>query len=338
MTPTQAVERLRPGMRVMMPPGCGEPRALVAEICRQSGRLPDLTLMGGIHLGDYPCARPEWPPSATSPGTCRPGWRTPAAGPRRVRAGALLRCGHRVRSRRPLATRLRAGAHRAARRARLPEPRRRRGVALPAARLAPSSSPRSTSNAADAGDSTILDRGRRVGRDRPAAGPVPPPAIGEVERRIAGHVRRRSYRTGPRSRWESARRPRRSWRDFTVTAISASTRAVRLDADPSSRAASSPERATVATPGAWTSARSWGPRRLFEWAPREPAGAHGGLDDDPRSEGGGGPRAVRLDQLRDRDRPDRAGQRGGLGGAPGGGNRGPVRLRGGRGARRAARR
>jgi len=59
MTPKQAVERLRPGMRVMMPPGCGEPRALVAEICRQSERLPDLTLMGGIHLGDYPWARPE---------------------------------------------------------------------------------------------------------------------------------------------------------------------------------------------------------------------------------------------------------------------------------------
>jgi 4-hydroxybutyrate CoA-transferase len=54
-----AVERLRPGMRVLLPPGCGEPCALVAEICRQSERLRDLTLMGGIHLGDYPWARPE---------------------------------------------------------------------------------------------------------------------------------------------------------------------------------------------------------------------------------------------------------------------------------------
>ena len=59
MTARDAVERLRPGMRVMLPPGCGEPRALVAEICRQSERLRDLTLMGGIHLGDYPWARPE---------------------------------------------------------------------------------------------------------------------------------------------------------------------------------------------------------------------------------------------------------------------------------------
>lgn len=54
-----AVGRLRPAMKVLLPPGCGEPAALVAEICRQSDRLPDLTLMGGIHLGDYPFARPE---------------------------------------------------------------------------------------------------------------------------------------------------------------------------------------------------------------------------------------------------------------------------------------
>src|SRR5437899_7341660 len=54
-----AVDRLKPGMKVLLPPGCGEPAALVAEICRQSERLPDLTLLGGIHLGDYPFARPE---------------------------------------------------------------------------------------------------------------------------------------------------------------------------------------------------------------------------------------------------------------------------------------
>lgn len=54
-----AVGRLRPGMRVLLPPACGEPVALVAEICRQADRLRDLVLMGGIHLGDYPWARPE---------------------------------------------------------------------------------------------------------------------------------------------------------------------------------------------------------------------------------------------------------------------------------------
>ena len=54
-----AVARLRPGMRVLLPPGCGEPPALVGEICRQSHRLAGLTLIHGIHLGDYPFARPE---------------------------------------------------------------------------------------------------------------------------------------------------------------------------------------------------------------------------------------------------------------------------------------
>src|SRR5215470_13686668 len=54
-----AVARLAPAMKVLLPPGCGEPRALVAEICRQSERLRDLTLLGGIHLGDYPFARSE---------------------------------------------------------------------------------------------------------------------------------------------------------------------------------------------------------------------------------------------------------------------------------------
>jgi acyl-CoA hydrolase len=57
-----AIERLAPGMKVLLPPGCGEPRALVAEVCRQAERLRDLTLMGGIHLGDYPWARPEHAP------------------------------------------------------------------------------------------------------------------------------------------------------------------------------------------------------------------------------------------------------------------------------------
>jgi acetyl-CoA hydrolase len=54
-----AVARLRPGMKVLVPPGCGEPLALVAEICRQASRLQDLTLMTGFHLGEFPFARPE---------------------------------------------------------------------------------------------------------------------------------------------------------------------------------------------------------------------------------------------------------------------------------------
>jgi len=57
-----AVERLRPGMKVLLPPGCGEPVALVGEICRQAERLAGLTLMGGLHLGDFPFARPDAAP------------------------------------------------------------------------------------------------------------------------------------------------------------------------------------------------------------------------------------------------------------------------------------
>jgi 4-hydroxybutyrate CoA-transferase len=53
------VARLRPGMKILIPPACGEPRSLVAEICAQADRLAPLTLMGGLHLGDYPFCRPE---------------------------------------------------------------------------------------------------------------------------------------------------------------------------------------------------------------------------------------------------------------------------------------
>jgi acyl-CoA hydrolase len=58
----EVIGRLAAGMRVLLPPGCGEPVALVGEICRQAARLPGLTLMGGIHLGDYPWTRPEASP------------------------------------------------------------------------------------------------------------------------------------------------------------------------------------------------------------------------------------------------------------------------------------
>jgi acyl-CoA hydrolase len=47
-------------MRVLLPPGCGEPLTLVEEIVRQARRLRPLTLMGGLLLGDYPFVRPEY--------------------------------------------------------------------------------------------------------------------------------------------------------------------------------------------------------------------------------------------------------------------------------------
>lgn len=46
-------------MRVLLPPGCGEPSPLIAEVLRQAERLRPLTLMGGLHLGGYPFAAPE---------------------------------------------------------------------------------------------------------------------------------------------------------------------------------------------------------------------------------------------------------------------------------------
>jgi len=58
VTLSDAVGRLRPGMRVLLQPGCGDPCALVDEICRQAERLAPLTLMGGLRLDDYPFAAP----------------------------------------------------------------------------------------------------------------------------------------------------------------------------------------------------------------------------------------------------------------------------------------
>src|SRR5262245_12201739 len=46
--------RLRRGMKVLLPAGCGDPTALVSEILRQADRLAPLTLMGGLRLDDYP--------------------------------------------------------------------------------------------------------------------------------------------------------------------------------------------------------------------------------------------------------------------------------------------
>jgi hypothetical protein len=52
-TLADAVGRLRPGMKVLLPPGCGDPSALLAEILRQADRLAPLTLMGGLRLDGY---------------------------------------------------------------------------------------------------------------------------------------------------------------------------------------------------------------------------------------------------------------------------------------------
>jgi len=55
----EAIGRLRPGMRILLPPGCGEPTTLIDEIVRQAKRLQPLTLMGGLHLSGHPFCAPE---------------------------------------------------------------------------------------------------------------------------------------------------------------------------------------------------------------------------------------------------------------------------------------
>ncbi len=60
VTLADAVGRLRPGMKVLLAPGCGDPTALVAEILRQADRLAPLTLMGGLRLDDYPFGAPAY--------------------------------------------------------------------------------------------------------------------------------------------------------------------------------------------------------------------------------------------------------------------------------------
>jgi 4-hydroxybutyrate CoA-transferase len=55
-----AVGRLRAGMKVLVAPGSGDPAALVAEILRQADRLAPLTLMGGLRLDDFAFAAPAF--------------------------------------------------------------------------------------------------------------------------------------------------------------------------------------------------------------------------------------------------------------------------------------
>ena len=59
-TPADAVGRLRAGMKVLLPCGSGDPSALLAEILRQADRLAPLTLMGGLRLDDHPFAAPAY--------------------------------------------------------------------------------------------------------------------------------------------------------------------------------------------------------------------------------------------------------------------------------------
>ena len=188
----EAIGRLQPGMRVLVPPGCGEPTPLIDEVVRQAERLRPLTLMGGLHLGGHPFCAPEhhgrlrWvtfhampalrdalardqaefvplryfdAPWAFGPDGALGGRRGPRAdGAARRRRPALPRRVDELPSA--------GGPHGA--------PRHRRGQ---------------PADAADPGRQHDPSRPGRawVETDRPLV-PYASPAIGEVERRIAAHV------------------------------------------------------------------------------------------------------------------------------------------------------
>src|SRR5438094_1027579 len=53
VTVADAAGRLAPGMKVLLPPGCADPTALLVEIMAQAARLAPLALMGGLRLDRY---------------------------------------------------------------------------------------------------------------------------------------------------------------------------------------------------------------------------------------------------------------------------------------------
>jgi len=55
-----AIARLDSRMRVLIPPGCGEPQALVRALCDRAERFRGLTLVSGLLLTDYPFLDPKY--------------------------------------------------------------------------------------------------------------------------------------------------------------------------------------------------------------------------------------------------------------------------------------
>jgi len=55
-----AIARIKPGMRVLVPPACGLPQALVEELGHQAQRFENLEVMGGFLLGSAPYVEPRF--------------------------------------------------------------------------------------------------------------------------------------------------------------------------------------------------------------------------------------------------------------------------------------
>ena len=324
-------------MRVLLPPGCGEPTPLIDEVVRQAERLRPLTLMGGLHLGGHPFCAPEhhgrlrWVTFHAMPALrdalardqaefvplryFDAPWAFGPAGP--WAADAVL-----VQTAPPDgAGRLSLGVS--------------TSYPLPVARTAPlviaevnQRMPRTL------GDSTIaLDRvGAWVETDRPLV-PYASPTIGEVERRIAAHVAEivpdgATIQVGIGATPEAVVSGLGGHRDLGVHSALFDAMLPLLERGVITGARNRRH------PGCLDLGEIMGTEPLFRWVHENPrvymepsTTIH-----DPRVVAE--PRAIRLDQLGDRDRSDGAGERGGARRAPGGGDRGPVRLRGGSGPRR----
>lgn len=55
-----AIAKLDSRRRVLIPPGCGEPQALVRALCERAERFHGLTLVSGLLLTDYPFLDPRY--------------------------------------------------------------------------------------------------------------------------------------------------------------------------------------------------------------------------------------------------------------------------------------
>ena len=58
-TPEEAVRTIRPGARVFIGTGCGQPQALVRALCGRAGDLVDTEIVHLLTLGEAPYADPK---------------------------------------------------------------------------------------------------------------------------------------------------------------------------------------------------------------------------------------------------------------------------------------
>lgn len=62
MSPRRAAMEVKPGQRVFIGTGCGQPQALVSALVERAGELTDLEIIDLLAMGDAPYAKPELAP------------------------------------------------------------------------------------------------------------------------------------------------------------------------------------------------------------------------------------------------------------------------------------